>query len=165
MADSYVTLAEADEWISTHILDDSWSSVSEDIRKVALVQASDHIDACRLRGRKYSSTQTREFPRVSDSARFGSADDMWGELELSDYPAEVPQEIRDACCLEAVAIVLEYLHPDMKERRRLQLQNVSDVSYASTRESYRPAPHRPLISFDAYMRMRNWIASSFSTEP
>lgn len=157
---AYISIEEADEYINLHSVDrDLWQNASEDLKTVVLEEASDHIDLLRFRGRKIDITQSREFPRYLDEILIDS------ELFFQGTPIDqtkVPEEVKAACCLEAIEILRELNHADIKERRLLQEQNVKDVSYGTTRESYGGAK-RPLLSLAAYRKLDRWIAKTLES--
>lgn len=97
-------------------------------------EATRTIDALPLRGRKYQrdGTQTRQFPR-----EYQTPDGWWPDTNESDGSVEVPQDVIDACCEEAIAIYdRESTSTDRKTRSDLIRQGVTHVTYSTTSESY-----------------------------
>lgn len=65
---TYVTLAEADEYISSHYLSSSverenWDNLSEEDKEVLLINAADSFQNLKLRSKKKYSNQYLVFPR------------------------------------------------------------------------------------------------------
>lgn len=97
-------------------------------------EATRTIDALPLRGRKYrrDGTQARQFPR-----EYQTPDGWWPDTNESDGSVEVPQDVIDACCEEAIAIYdRETTSTDRKARSDLIRQGVTHVTYSTTSESY-----------------------------
>jgi hypothetical protein len=73
-ADSYVTVAEADEYALEHYLDD-WFQLTDDTQKeAALRKAALYLDShyrASFLGRRYSETQSLEWPRYDATDRNG----------------------------------------------------------------------------------------------
>lgn len=136
----YISAADASAWLEAHVVHiDEWTNSPK--QAAALEEASDHIDGLMLKGRRYRSDQAREFPRV-----LGSADE-----------SAVPQEVKDACCLEALAI----LQWGDSWRRRNQEQGVKQVQLgtgAGLQESYGPCSK--LLSKKAHELLKFWIAGA-----
>lgn len=98
--DAYVTQAEA----ATHFANDSRATVflalAINVQEMYILRATKAIDAMPLQGTKYltDGTQTLQFPRQYREGY--DQDEATGE-------AEVPQQVKDACCEEALALSLE----------------------------------------------------------
>lgn len=97
-------------------------------------EATRTIDALPLRGRKYQrdGTQARQFPR-----EYQTPAGWWPDTNESDGSVEVPQDVIDACCEEAIAIYdRESTSTDRKTRSDLIRQGVTHVTYSTTSETY-----------------------------
>lgn len=82
---AYVTVQEADTYFSNRLFSDSWTNASPEDKQKALIMATKAIDRKPLRGRKTDPQQELAFPR--------------------NGATEIPQEVKDACCEEALAIL------------------------------------------------------------
>ena len=156
---AYISVQDASAWLAAHLTSYSAWTDNPSKQAVALEEASDHIDALPLKGVRYGS-QDREFPRF-DPALYQANPDA---LYLTAYdPSAVPQEVKDACCLEALAILEINLTSDRLERLKLQQQGVVSMDYGGTLESYTPGADRRyngLLSKQAYDLLRFWIAGA-----
>lgn len=155
--DAYMSIPAADAWISSHVvLHTQWDVATDAQKGAALVEASDAIDSLPLKGCKYSDNQTQEraFPRYPDRAGQAIGGDETNFQSDIDY-SDVPQEILDACCLEALAI----MQWGASWRRMNQEQGVKQVQLGSgsgLSETYDSCSR--LLSKKATAKMRDWIA-------
>lgn len=129
-----------------------------------LKRATKIIDALPLRGRKYQldGTQDRQFPREYRDGY--DRDELTGE-------AEVPQNVLDAVCEEALAIYEIRASPDRLQRLKLQRDGVVSVNYSGTAETFTQSPSggvsgaagrfHGLMSKDAYDLIAKYIARTF----
>jgi len=62
---SYVTLAEANEYFDTKVHCDSWVSADDATKEKALLEATRDIDMYRFKGYKVDADQELQFPRVN----------------------------------------------------------------------------------------------------
>lgn len=123
-----------------------------------LQRATKVIDALSLRGKKYErdGTQALQFPR-----EYREGYDM---DELTGV-AEVPQNVLDACCEEALAIYLSIASTDRSERQALQADGVKSFSlgggYSETFGPSETDKHYGLKSSEAYTLIARHVARSF----
>jgi hypothetical protein len=130
-----------------------------------LQRATKAIDAMPLAGLTYyiynrnttidSDEQSLAFPRVID----GKIHD-WNEDTILPI---VPQNVKDACCEEALALYLFYADDDAQERYDRQEQGVSSASNPAGSESYQVGTVRKrkgLHSVAAYDLMKCYLAGS-----
>ncbi len=154
---SYISLADAKSWIAAHIRSTDrtgWDALSDAEKTIALQEAEDKIDDLPLRGRKYDidvtagvPDQPAEFPRIID--------DTVVDWDDSAEEAIVPQDIKDAVCLEAVALC------QVSDRKALQREGVQSFSIGGKlSETFRPdAGSEALISDRARRIMRRYIGA------
>lgn len=150
---SYISLAEAETRIAAHIRSSeraSWDTLLDADKTIALQEAEDAIDDLPLRGRKYDTNvtagipdQPAEFPRIIDGVVLD-----WDD---STNQAIVPQDIKDAVCLEAVALA----QWGSSWRRRNQEQGVKQIQMGGIQESY-TGPSM-LLSLRARRIMRKYV--------
>lgn len=84
--DTYVTVAEADEYFSTRFGADFWAELETDKKEQLLVTATKRIDTLPFIGRKADMGQPLQFPRI-----------ICGQDML-------PQQVKNAVCEEAFAL-------------------------------------------------------------
>lgn len=154
---SYITLSAAKAWVAAHVRSadrTSWDALTDSDKTIALQEAEDRIDDLPLRGRKYNievtagvPDQQAEFPRIIDDTVVN-----WDD---SAEEAIVPQDIKDAVCLEAVALC------QVSDRKALQREGVQSFSIGGKlSETFRPdAGSEALISDRARRIMRRYIGA------
>ena len=137
-----------------------WTATSVAERAKALYEATRHIDALPLRGRKYDLVVTSgipdqllEFPRIIDGVTLD-----WNN---STNEAIVPADVKQACLEEAIAII----EAGSGGRRALQEQGVQSFSLGrgELSETFVPGAasrFRGLLSATAHRRLLKYIAGS-----
>lgn len=157
--DAYISVADATAWLTAHLVSiTAWTAATADQQAAALIEASDNIDSLPMKGCKYADdiTQARAFPRYPDRAgqSIGAGEtNFQGETDYS----EVPQEVKDACCLEA----LELLRQGASGRKELREQGVKSYSIAGKlSETFVDASIPRLISRKARDKLRYWLAGT-----
>jgi hypothetical protein len=155
--DAYVQVAAATTWLSTHIVYPTlWTAATSAQQAAALIEASDSIDSLPLKGCKYADdiTQPRAFPRWPDlagQAVGGDETDFQSEIAYST----VPQEVLDACCLEA----LEILKQGSSGRMTLREQGVKSFSIGGKlQETFIDQAPPKILSKKARAKLSHWIA-------
>lgn len=113
-AESYITLADADVWIRKNVLTfDAWELANEAQRESALLEATRNIDALNWHGGRIFYTQMREFPRIPPGTEYGvgpgsqsSPDEYFiNSLTIDEYRRKQYERVRQACCLQALAVL------------------------------------------------------------
>ena len=168
----YIILADAKIWIAANILDvANWSIATDAQKQIALTQAMDHIDNLILSGVKVDTSQVREFPRCF----YSESGEPWWFYENMDYlfrgagwycQSEVPQQVKDATCYEAVEIINHFLDVGKKDRLELQRQGVLSIKEGDVSENYKPFAgnrYRDLISKDAQRLLKRYMATHAQT--
>lgn len=161
---SYVDSSEAE----TYFEDDPRAEdfLEDDKLEWYLKRATKIIDNLPLRGTTYyefttkatpgADEQNRQFPRVIDRVAYGWDDD-------SSLP-EVPQDVLDAVCEEALAIYLFMADTDRTERKTMREDGVKSYSlggdYAENFDKSISDKHKGLLSADAYNLMKGYIAGA-----
>lgn len=155
--DAYVQVTVATTWLTAHLVTiTAWTAATADQKAAALIEASDNIDSLPLKGCKYADdiTQLRAFPRIPDRASQTIGIDETNFQSGLDY-STVPQEVEDACCLEA----LELLKQGASGRRGMREQGVKSYSIAGKlSETFEDASIPRLISRKARDKLRYWLA-------
>lgn len=100
----YADITYADAYHSERLSKEAWISLSEEERTAALNSASDTLDI------------------------YASSKGGW----LEDYTSSTPADIKNACCIEALALC----DSTAKERLKAQAQGVTSISIGSASESY-----------------------------
>ena len=130
---SYVSLAEANEYFSNRLHVDAWTEASDADKEKALAMATKAIDRQRLNGRKTNPSQPLAFPRYPD--------------------AEIPQNVKEACCEEALAI----LERGNSQRRKLQQEGVQSFSIGNLSETFAAGAGRGMLSQEAKELLQPWL--------
>ena len=123
-----------------------------------LQRATKAIDGLPLKGKKYlrDGTQARQFPR-----EYREGYDM---DELTGV-AEVPPNVLDACCEEALALYIFYADTDRSERKTMKEDGVKSYSlggdYGETIGVSNSDKHNGLLSTEAYNLLSKHIARTF----
>jgi|GEM_PF-765304 len=155
--EAYVSVVDATAWLTAHQVSiTAWTAATADQQAAALIEASDNIDSLPLKGCKYADdiTQPRAFPRIPDRAGRTIGTDETNFQSETDYSV-VPQEVKDACCLEA----LELLKQGSSGRKELREQGVKSYSIAGKlSETFVDASIPRLISRKARDKLRFWLA-------
>jgi hypothetical protein len=98
-ANSYVTVAEADAYFGQRLNSDRWFSSTLPVKESALVQATRWLDRQDYRGERTVPRQPRKWPREY----------VYDEDGYDVDPATIPQEVQDATCEAALALLAEDL--------------------------------------------------------
>ena len=130
---SYIDIEEADEYFAGRLHAESWGQADSETKEKALKQATRQIDRQPLRGRKSDREQTLAFPRYPDT--------------------EIPKEVQEACCEEALAI----LESGNSQRRKLQQEGVQSFSLGNMSESYTAGAGKGLLSQEAKELLKPWL--------
>jgi hypothetical protein len=130
VSNSYIeTLEEAETFFATRLGTDSWDDATAEDQAKALKMATSAIDRLRFRGQKYDiditagvPDQARAFPRTIDGVTLD-----WND---SSSKAIVPPAVKDACCLEALALLDYYSDPGGAVIEKLQQHGATSASIA-----------------------------------
>lgn len=133
---SYIDIDGADEYFAGRLHAESWGQADESTKEKALKQATKIIDRQRLNGRKTNPSQPLAFPRYPD--------------------AEIPQNVKEACCEEALAI----LERGNSQRRKLQQEGVQSFTLGNMSESYVAGAGKGLLSQEAKELLKPWLLGS-----
>ena len=143
--DSYVTVEEADAYVSSHFMSadgqrTAWENLSEADKEVALRNALQAMERIALQGRKKDSEQSLSFPRCYKNGYYYPLE--WYEVTLyEDFmwhcQVDVPEDIKCAQIHEAVEIA-----SPSKDTNDYDSLNgaVQSVSVTGMSESYKTAP-------------------------
>lgn len=154
--DAYMSASEADVYFVDDPRVTGWDALTDSEKDWYLKRATKIIDALPLRGVKYltDGTQDLQFPRQYREGY--DMDELTGE-------AEVPQQVKDACCEEALALYLEQAGSGVS---RAALQEAGVASYqipGILSETFRAGAGSGrfgLRSADAYRLLSRYIARS-----
>jgi hypothetical protein len=146
--ESYVTIDEANEYISGKVYATDWETSDTSTKEKALKEACRKINRLQFKGQKSEPGQILEFPRKMP---------VLGRLAVIGFMTgdEVPDEVKAAQCEEALAI-LKYGN---SARTKAQEQNIVSVKIGDVSETYKGRVGR-LMSHDAYDLLRDYIAGS-----
>ncbi len=130
---SYIDIDGADEYFSGRLHAESWGQADDSTKEKALKQATKIIDRQRLNGRKTNPSQPLAFPR---------------------YPeAEIPQNVKEACCEEALAL----LERGNSQRRKLQQEGVQSFTLGNMSETYAAGAGKGILSQEAKELLQPWL--------
>lgn len=91
---SFITLEDAEEYFSMRLNSCVWDNSGDNTKEKALITASKKINQLNFIGDKKTYTQAMEFPRVFNA-----------HICHNLIMPELPQEISDAVCEEAIALI------------------------------------------------------------
>lgn len=145
---SYVTIAEADEYFQDKLYSTDWNEASESTKEKALKTAAKKIDSQRLRGRKVETSQILEFPRSIYS--------QFEKYLVSQ--TEVPQAVKDAQCEEAFALIS--MGENANKRAQLQALGVKSFSIGKLSETFvsNSSKGNKLLSMEAIQFLSPYLA-------
>ena len=156
VTDSYIlTVEEADAFFAKRLGASAWTGTD---KAKALQMATAAIDALPIRGRKYylDGSQDRQFPREYRDGY--DMDEATGE-------EVVPQAAKDACCLEALALLEFFADSDRTDRKTMSEDGVKNYNlggvYSETLGLSNVDKHDGLLSSEAYRLIGKHIARSF----
>jgi len=143
IADCYIlALTTSTAFFAKRLGAANWTAATAPNQTIALQMATAKIDALEYSGYKLLSTQARAFPR-----KYQKTDSVnpWGNLLSEDslgyiYDSDaVPQDVLDACCLEALALINFYADSDNTDRQAMKDQGVKNYNlggvYSETLDS------------------------------
>lgn len=153
---SYVTLAEAEEYIATHVLSSGeavlhWIGLDDSDKEILLRNACEAIDALPLVGRKLYCDQLLQFPR-------------WPWFRSSSDP--IPQRIKAAQIELALWASDTGALAESEHRAGLQRQGVQSFSLGDLSESYAAGGANkaaPLVCPKASQLLDLYISGGFET--
>ncbi len=130
-SNSYVTLAEAQEYFAGRLHCGAWAGASEGDRERALLTACRHLERERYwdGDEGASGTQALTFPRRRDRDEVGAL--------------VIPQPVKDAQCEEALALLAR--GAESERRRALQAAGVTSFSVDGLSEQYAPGAAQQVI--------------------
>ncbi len=113
-ANSYVTLAEAVTFFESWLNADAWGAADDTSREKALVMAAKQLQRENWIGQRSTTTQALAWPRTG--AEKPDSNGAWinagwiGASSLVSFytTTEIPQEVKDAQCLLALALLNGY---------------------------------------------------------
>ena len=157
--DAYIQPADASTWLASHVVFIApWTAASDEQKSAALVEASDHIDALPLKGVRYGVSQPREFPRIPPLEMRYSPEysELFFQYAPVDY-SQVPQVVKDACCLEALEILKQGASGG---RDSLRAQGVKQFNIGGKLSETLTAPETVsgIMSRAASRKLQFWVA-------
>lgn len=153
---SYISLADADDYFKTRLNSDTWTNATDEDKKKALITATKHIDYYNFIGRKENADQPLEFPRTyfHDITPFYQYDQ-----EITD--GEKPDELLDATCEEAIALLAQNTAIDEKQQQGIESESIGDTSRSYNSDVVKSKQRgRGLVSSEAKALLRGHIEST-----
>lgn len=145
--DSYVTLAEANEYFAGKLYTSEWDGADDTTKEKALKESCRKINRLAFKGVKVSEAQLLEFPRMMPVLN------RIGVIGFDDSE-DVPEAVKAAQCEEALAL----LRYGTSARTRAQEQNVVRVQFGDAVEEYR-GPLK-LLSREALELLKPYLAGA-----
>lgn len=136
---SFVTLDEAQVYFEERYDSDEWFNLTDDEKEKLLITSSKKINAFDFVGNTKSENQTMAFPR--------------------DY--EMPQDIKDAVCEEAIATIKSSENMHIKNQK----DNISSISLGAGSVSYGTTPQseeaKLMNSSTAIYLIKKWTKKGY----
>lgn len=143
-AESYVSVTDADAYLSGRFGTAAWTALSTAQKETALRQATRTLDVERYRGWPVTSTQALRFPRYRP--------------EMGESPVmTLPRVLVEACCEEALWVAQHADTGGLSPRQQMQAEGVSSFSVGDLSETY-GGTHGGGLSPRASAILRHWIA-------
>lgn len=148
---SYVTIAEADEYFAGKLYADEWHNTDDTTKEKALKEACRRINRLAFKGEKADEAQLLAFPRKMP---------MFNRIGVIGFVTDtgIPEEVKTAQCEEALAL-LKYGN---SARTKAQEQNVVRVSFGEVSEEYRAS--LKLLSKEALELLKPYLAGAVSVK-
>ena len=149
----YVTLEEADEYVTNHFMSSNatrvaWETLSDADKMVLLRNSYRAIEMLTFRGRKTSATQPSAFPR-------------WPSTD-------VPTEIKDAQIANAIVLADESSQEDVAYYDKLKTYGVKSYSIGNLSETLNTSTENPnsscykgIYSQEAVRFLSPWLGGGF----
>ena len=138
--DTYITIEEVGTYAADNQFYQAFLELSTEKKESLIRKAAMKIDCLSFTGRKKDNSQSLAFPR--------------------DYQTDVPNEVKTAQALEALA----YLDSEKLKRRDLQNQGVKSVTLGQVSENYGDSIKADSMSIfgnpETYLLLRKYIAGS-----
>jgi hypothetical protein len=144
---TYISVSEADTLLQYELEYENWLSKTENEKERALVLATRNIDDNIFNGQKYDLEQKLEFPR--DFLTRKNGDNTYGEI---------PNNIKLACALEALAILEN--GSNIKSDRGIKNKLFAGLSVTYT-DSYANSNNN-MISDGAYKLIKPYLKRIFN---
>ena len=138
---SYVSQETADYYFDERLNSDVWENALQADKEKALITASRKLDNLNYIGTKKSASQPMAFPRVFSSSAV----------------SEIPVDIEDAVCEEALAL-LEFGSSVHAANQELGIQS---ISLGSGSVSYKDTKQAGLLSAESYRLASKWLCKGF----
>lgn len=151
---TYITLEDAELYFETRLNAELWENATDDDKSKALIMATKKINKMNFIGVKKVITQTLEFPRLYEQKNTDNF--PYNYLSIADYP----EEIEDAVCEEALAI-LSFGSSTHQQNKQFGIKSISmgteSVTYDDSAVS-----SRALLSAEAKNMLSKWTKKSFN---
>ena len=135
---SYVTLEEAENIIKTIYDNAEWQSLTDEQKKVSLVNATNKINLLAVKGEKLDSSQKLIFPRNWETA--------------------VSDKVKIAQCYEALEIC-RYNYKREREMRGIVSRSMENVSVTYAKQANN---QKGLYSRDSFNFLREYLMLTYS---
>lgn len=156
-ANSYVSVADADEYFENLLSFDSWDGLSDDTKGRALISATAALEQLSFWGLAVTTTQALKFPRVYLGASDGTT---------------IPTPVKAACCEHALALALASAagQTGESERQQMRAEGVLSWSMGNRSESLAPlssgSAEASMAQFSGPVQrlIQGWVRGAFATD-
>ncbi len=153
---SYISLEDANNYFNTRLNNLTWENVNDTEKKKALITATRHIDYNNFIGRKVNPDQPLEFPRI-----FSKNINPFYEYDDKLDSDNLPKELLDATCEEAIALLNKNNKIEEKQRNGIESESIQDTSRSYNSDIMKSKRQgRGLISPEAKSLLRGFIKST-----
>lgn len=162
---AYVSETEANTYFASDPRAAAFIAIASATKLWYLKKATKIIDGLPLKGSTYyifvtgspvAGQQNKQFPRYVDGECYG-----WDST--TSLP-EVPQDVLDACCEEALALYLFQSDTDRSERKTMKEDGVQSYSlggdYSENLGKSNSDKHKGLLSSDAWDLLKGYVAGA-----
>ena len=136
---SYVTLEEANIILEAVFDNQEWQSLTDEQKKVCLVNATNKINLLAVKGEKLDSSQELLFPR--------------------DWETAVSNSVKMAQCYEALEICRYNYKRERELNSGIASRSMDNVSITYAKQANR---HRGLYSKDAFDLIRSYLILTYT---
>lgn len=133
MTTPYATVDEANAYFAERLRTDAWDDASAEDQEKALKMATRAIERLNFAGEKADENQEMQFPRGEDT--------------------EVPQDVKDACCEEALALlsVVTTSTQSPADAARIKRKKIGDAEEEYDTSLVSDATMNGMLSYEAWV--------------
>lgn len=159
VANSYISVSDADALIQVSIVDKSaWTSASDSSKAAALIEATRDIDSLQYVGSRFIYTQNLEFPRSLPGSKFPYGLTQLPTSSLTVEQSRMKKRVQMAACHQAVWILRNSGRNKHAENQAQGIRTISEgIGQAHRSVSYSASISR--LSPNALTELQPYIES------